>query len=291
VDSGSSDDTIDVLRGFGAKVVTIDPKDFNHGLTRNLAAREARGELLVFLNGRSRPTSEKWLGPLLAAFDGDPSVVGVCSRTLPYHDANVLVKAEGTHELSGALTQEQKRIDDWDAYRSMTHAARRAFLNFHTVSAVIRADIFATIPFRSVRTIGEDLLWAREVLEEGWTLVHEPASCVYHSHPYTIKEIFCRNVDDGVANRDIVGRVLDEHDLRPLVDTLVSRDWEVLRATQDLDTSELDWWLREAFFRRIAQVVGQWVGVNYQELPQGMATYFSRIGHQRQLSDQARKDV
>jgi len=31
-------------------------------------------------------------------------------------------------------------------------------------------------------------------------LVHEPGSCVYHSHEYSLREWLMRNVDDGVAN-------------------------------------------------------------------------------------------
>ena len=102
----------------------------------------------------------------------------------------------------------------------------------------MRADLFAQIPFRPVRTIGEDLLWAREALEAGWTLIHESASRVYHSHPYTVYDIFCRNVDDGVANRDINGRLINEKELLPLINTLVDRDWHFLHDTAKLTGDE-----------------------------------------------------
>src|SRR5207302_492780 len=52
VDSGSSDATVEVLGEFGATVVAIDPGAFDHGVTRNLAAQYARGEVLIFLNKR-----------------------------------------------------------------------------------------------------------------------------------------------------------------------------------------------------------------------------------------------
>ena len=50
VDSGSTDDTVDVLREFGATVISIQASAFNHGLTRNLAADFARGDVFVYLN-------------------------------------------------------------------------------------------------------------------------------------------------------------------------------------------------------------------------------------------------
>ena len=107
-----------------------------------------------------------------------------------------------------------KRIDDWDAYEAMPVEQRRLLLNFHTVSAAVRADVMRAIRFESVRAIGEDLLWAREVLEAGMALVHEAESRVFHSHDYSLRERFMRNVDDGIANREINGRI-DEPTRRP----------------------------------------------------------------------------
>lgn len=282
VDSGSEDDTVNILRQYGATVLEIDPAEFDHGLTRNLAARQAKGEILLFVNARTRPVDDKWLAPLVAALDEDATVVGACSRVLAHPDADMLTMRDVGLDLSGSAIRQRKEITDWEAYRQMSVDERRALLNFHTVSAALRADLFARIPFRSVPTIGEDLMWAREVLEGGWALVHEPASCAYHSHNYSLRELFARNVDDGVANRAIVGRALDEKEIRPLIDALVGGDWEFLRQACDLTDDSLTYWQREAQLRRVAQVVGQWVGINHDKLPDGVASTFSRIGNTRQ---------
>ena len=55
VDSGSEDETVKVLEAFGATVISIDPGDFDHGLTRNLAAESAHGDILIFLSQTSLP--------------------------------------------------------------------------------------------------------------------------------------------------------------------------------------------------------------------------------------------
>ena len=41
VDSGSSDGSLDIARAAGARVIEIEPSEFGHGSTRNLAAGEA----------------------------------------------------------------------------------------------------------------------------------------------------------------------------------------------------------------------------------------------------------
>ena len=281
VDSGSHDATVAVLTEMGATVVSIDPADFDHGLTRNLAAEYAKGEVLAFLSGRSRPADENWLAPLLSVLDEDPYAAGACSRVLPRTGADLLTARDGERELSGSSERMRKAIQDWESYRALSAHERRVLLNFHTVGAVLRRDVFDQIPFRSVATLGEDLLWAREVLEAGWSLWHEPASIVRHSHAYTLRELFARNVDDGVANREINERSLQEEEVLPLIQAMVSEDWDYLRTKLDLAGEEFERRHLEAVLRRVAQVVGQWVGVNHRELPAEMATYFSGVRRAR----------
>lgn len=284
VDSASRDDTVDVLQEFGAKVLAIDPAEFDHGLTRNLLAEHADGDVLVFLNGRSLPCDFDWLAPLLLALEEDPGVAGVCSRVLPYPDAELLTRHDGMVEASGAEARSVKAIEDWDSYRRMSTEERRLLFNFHTVSAAIRADVMSAIPFRAVRTLGEDLLWAREVLESGRTLVHEPRSCVYHSHDYSLREWFMRNVDDGAANREINGRELSETEADVLCRAMIEADWDYLGGELSLAGEELRRWQVQAALRRAAQVSGQWLGINNNDFPPEVLTAFSRVANTRRES-------
>ncbi len=281
VDSGSRDGTVAALAQAGATVVGIDPADFDHGLTRNLAVEHTEGEVLVFLSGRSRPVDEHWLAPLLSVLDEDPHAAGVCSRVLPRPGADPLTARDGERELSGSSQRARKAIDNWESYRALSSQERRVLLNFHTVGAALRRDVLDQIQFRSVATLGEDLLWTREVLEAGWSLWHEPASVVYHSHAYTLRELFARNVDDGVANHEINDRALEESEVLPLIRALVGDDWAYLQSTLGLEGPALDDWRLKSALRRVAQVMGQWVGVNHREMPAEIVTFFSGVERAR----------
>lgn len=281
VDSGSTDDTVDVLREFGATVVAIDPADFDHGLTRNLAAAYAQGDVLVFLNARSRPCDENWLAPLLATLTGDPDVAGVCSRVLPHPDADPLTRRDGELDPSGSPIRSVKRIDDFSAYAAMPIEERRLLLNFHTVSAAIRAEVLREIPFQSVRAIGEDLLWSREVLEAGMALVHEAESRAYHSHDYSLRDWFMRNVDDGIANFDINERSLSEAEADALIRGMIASDWAYLRDELGLEGEDLEKSQIQAALRRVAQGAGQWLGVNHTTHPSEVVAAFSRVANGR----------
>jgi GT2 family glycosyltransferase len=281
VDSASRDETVDVLKEFGATVVRIDPSEFDHGLTRNLAAEHARGDVLVFLNQRSRPVDSQWLAPLLNTLAEDSTIAGACSRVLPYPDADPLTKRDVALDPSGSPERKVRRISDWAAWREMPAEQRRLFMNFHSVSAAIRADALRRVPFQSVRTIGEDLLWARETLEAGMALAHEAGSRVYHSHEYSLREWFMRNVDDGVANRDINGRSLGEEEADALVRGMIAADWAHLRDELGLEGEELARWQVQAALRRAAGVAGQWLGANHERFRPEALTAFSRVENSR----------
>lgn len=276
-DSASSDGTVAVLREFGATVLSIDPAEFDHGLTRNLLAAHAQGDVLVFLNGSACPCDRGWLAPLLDELDPDSGVVGACSRVLPRPDADLLVRRDVTRDPSGSAQRSVKRIDDWATYTAMPVEQRRLLLNFHTVSAAICADALCRHPFQSVRTLGEDLLWAREVLEAGMALAHVPESCVFHSHDYSLRELFMRNVDDGVANHEINGRSLSAQEAEALIRGMIADDWSHLRDDLGLEGEELEQWQIQAAVRRAAQGAGQWLGVNHASLRPDTVSDFSLV--------------
>jgi rhamnosyltransferase len=281
VDSASRDDTIAVLEEFDATAISIDPAEFDHGLTRNLLADHARGDILVYLNEGALPVDDGWLAPLLAALDGDPAVSGVTSRIVPRPEADQLVRHDIELEPSGTDKGSVRRVDHWASYETMPVEQRRLLLNFHSVSAAVRADVMRQFPFQSVRAIGEDLLWAREVVEAGMALVHEPASRVYHSHDYSLREWFMRNVDDGVANREINGRTITDEEADALVRGMIAADWAYLHDDLGLEGEELQRMQIQAALRRAAQTAGQWLGVRYKDYPEATVDTFSRVANSR----------
>ena len=64
VDHHSRDGTPEFARSRGAHVLEIGDAEFGHGATRNLAAREARGEILVFTVKDAYADDELWLSRL-----------------------------------------------------------------------------------------------------------------------------------------------------------------------------------------------------------------------------------
>jgi GT2 family glycosyltransferase len=274
VDSGSVDETVNVLREHGATILSIDAQAFNHGLTRNLAAECARGSVFVFLTQSSLPVGEEWLANLLRPLDEDAMVAGVCSRTQPRDDADLLTRKDVLRDPDSSPERQVKTITNVSAYRRLAHDELRLVINFHTQGTAIRADILKKIPFRRV-PMGEDIVWAKEVMEAGYKIVHEPAAVTLHSHRYSFLEHFQRHFDDGRINQRVVGREMDEKAVVPLILDLVRDDWRYLKNECGLDPKALEQWQMIAAVRRVAQAAGHWMGVNHDRWASNPLSLFS----------------
>lgn len=64
VDSGSTDATLEIAAAHGARIVTIDKKDFTFGRSLNVGCAAAKGEILVFVSGHCIPCATNWLDEL-----------------------------------------------------------------------------------------------------------------------------------------------------------------------------------------------------------------------------------
>ena len=112
VDSGSRDETVQILKRHGVTVVQIPAQEFGHGRTRNLLASHAHGDALVFLTQDAIPANERWLHNLLAPLRHDPSIVGVYSRHTPRSDCHPMEWHRIVeYELHGKLRVASTRYD------------------------------------------------------------------------------------------------------------------------------------------------------------------------------------
>ncbi|EPJ5202374.1 glycosyltransferase family 2 protein, partial [Escherichia coli] len=74
IDSSSKDNTVDIALNYGFQVLKIDPANFNHGGTRNLAVELHKDEfdIVIFLTQDAIPESN-FFENIITAFH-DPSV-------------------------------------------------------------------------------------------------------------------------------------------------------------------------------------------------------------------------
>jgi rhamnosyltransferase len=193
VDSGSSDQTIEIARRYPVRISEIPLGSFHHARTRNYAAGLANGEILVYLSADAFPATENWLSALVESFE-DQRVGAVYGRHLPKPGSSL----EREDALSAVYGEER-------LVKEPSTRDRLGYRYYHmsTVNAAIRRDVWAATKFPEELKVFDDLGIAKRILDSGWKIVYEPRASVYHSHEHTTAGLFKRYFDIGFTLRQL----------------------------------------------------------------------------------------
>jgi rhamnosyltransferase len=174
VDSGSTDLTLDIVRQFDIKLIEIPDEEFTYGRSLNIGARHAEGQLLVNLSAHAWPLDKKWLTNLLADFKN-------------HHVAAVYGRQVSNVELN-PFEALQNELFFGDKKMTFDPKNKGALKNIHfsNSNSAIRKDVWETFKFNEIVPYAEDLLWQRQVCDEGYFIVYAPDAVVYHTHRLNI---------------------------------------------------------------------------------------------------------
>jgi rhamnosyltransferase len=261
VDSGSRDDSRELAQARGAQVLEVDASGFLHGATRNLAAAQARGDLLVFTTQDAYAADEHWLERLCAPLRTDEDVAGVYGRQLPHADASPPERFF-LDFLYGPLPRVQRVKDAADLSLQTTL--------FSNVNSAIRRSFWERFSFADDLFFAEDQDWSRRVLLAGYAIRYEPEAAVYHSHAYSLTSAFKRFFDTGAsAERGFLAGPASGGVLRG----------EALRYARE----ELAWlartgrrrWILYATLYELGKFAGVQLGARHRRLPLWLKRRFS----------------
>lgn len=262
VDSGSTDNTVELARKFPVRVVEIPAEQFHHARTRNYAAELAQGDVLVYLAADAFPASNGWLEALVSGFD-DPSIAAVYGKQIPKPGS----LAERRYAL-GALYGDSRVVK---TPATKAHLGYR-YYHFSTVNAAIAKRAWEQTRFPNELKVFEDIAIAKRILDRGWHIVYEPQACVYHSHDYPARILFQRYFDIGVVHQ----RLGFNDDLHR--NSMKHEGWRILKQKLSL-IREPDGVRQFAInsFYDFVKYSGIVLGRNQQVIPLGIKRRFSRF--------------
>jgi rhamnosyltransferase len=193
IDSGSTDDTLAVLKRYPVTFHQIPPQAFGHGRTRNLGARLARGEWLIYLSQDAVPAGPTWLFNLTRHLL-QPDVAAAFGRQLPPPDLGPIESFFLEKTYPERAFQHQPAADG----RTPIH---RVF--FSNVNSALKKSVWTQFPFPEDVVMSEDQAFARAALLGGYRIIYDPEAGVQHGHRYTLRQLFRRNFDSGYSLRAI----------------------------------------------------------------------------------------
>ena len=202
VDSSSDDETMQICCQYqGVRVISIPKEEFDHGRTRDMALRQSKSDLIVFLTQDAVPADETFIRKLIAPLS-DCSIAVSVGRQLPNQDATrteALVRNFNYPPVSRIRSAED-----------IPRLGIKAFFSSDSCAAY-RRDVYLRLggfdfPVKS----NEDMFFAARALRNGYRVAYTADACVYHSHDFSLREQYERNYLQGYEierHRTLLGEV------------------------------------------------------------------------------------
>lgn len=185
VDSSSADDTVRIAQHAGFTVKVIDPCEFGHGKTRQMALEMAETNIVCFMTQDALLTEERSIEKLITFLLQDDSLGAVYGRQLPYSHTGPLgsfarfFNYPDTSFINQFADREKKGFKT--AFLSDSFAAYKK-------SILLKVGGF---PLHS--NFGEDSYVAAKLLMAGYKTGYCAEAEVYHSHDFSLKQEWKRS--------------------------------------------------------------------------------------------------
>lgn len=191
IDTASKDKTKEISSKFNSvRFIQINDGEFDHGGTRNRAAREAIGDILVFMTQDAIPENEYFLEELVKPLGKD----NICAT----YGRQVARKEAGPLEVFAR----KFNYPDKDIVKSSEDIDRlgvKAFFLSNVCSAFLAEEFWKVDAFPERTIMNEDMIIASKLLFNNKKVCYASKARVVHSHSYTYIQQFKRNFDVGVV--------------------------------------------------------------------------------------------
>ena len=239
VDSGSTDNTVEIARRYGCTIVSIEKHEFTFGRALNRGCAAASGDICVFPSGHVFPTYHNWLEALVAQFNDE--CVALSYGRQRGSDINKF--------------SEHQIFARW--YPTESVCPQKSYF-CNNANCAIRRSAWETLAYDETLTGLEDLAWGKAVQANGGWIAYVAEAEVVHVHDETWEQIQNRYRREAMAMRGI-----DDHATFTRLDLV----WLLARNI----FSDASVALRQGVFSREAttiirfrynQLLGTWRGFN-----------------------------
>ncbi len=245
IDSGSTDTSLDIIKEYqkrhdNLRLEQIPNSEFGHGKTRNLAAKKAKGEFIVYLSQDAIPAHNEWLVEMLAPFEIHDKVVAVFGKQDPRRKCFPLMKYDIQRVFSDAGPAYAGISLFYDGNFLKDEGARDLATFYSDVNSATRREfLLNTIPYRDV-PYSEDQLFGQDVIRAGYYKVYTPRGNVVHSNDLTLRKYRHRMYDEIIGLRKI-GRKVPKPGVIGLVKGIMRDEVRILMDSQYGRKRKLFW--------------------------------------------------
>lgn len=184
----SCDNSKDILDKLNCKYKIIEPQEYSHSLTREQAAKEVEGDIIVFISQDIKIANNKWLINLILPIINDECEASFSRQIGEYGNIEQYTRERNYPKFSRIVTKA-----DIDKYQI------RTFFYSDASSAILSKIYWELGAYDGKHMLtNEDMYLAYKLINKGYRIKYVADSCVYHSHRFTMKELYKRYYDTGV---------------------------------------------------------------------------------------------
>ena len=183
-----SDKTEEILKKNRYHYIKIKKEEFSHSLTREKVAMQSKADILVFITQDIEIQREDWLFYLTEPIKNGEAEACFSRQITKYNNIEKYVREKNYPQESYYVTEE-----------SLKTIGTRAFF-FSDASSAIKTEVFQKLNGYDSKNLptNEDQYIAYKLITNGYKIKYCADSEVYHSHQFTLKELYKRYYDTGI---------------------------------------------------------------------------------------------
>ena len=181
VDSGSTDNTLQIASRHKCRITTIEKDEFTFGKSLNKGCAAAKGSTLVFVSGHCIPTASDWLENL---------VYPILKSDIAYcygRQIGLETSQFSENQLLGKYFPSEEKIPQVDS------------ILVNNANAAISKVVWEAFKFDEEITGLEDMELAQRLVKDGYKIAYCSTSVVFHIHNETLRQIKRRYEREAVA--------------------------------------------------------------------------------------------
>lgn len=222
IDSESKDKTQRIAKNFGARVFTIKQRDFTHGLARNIAAKKAKYDLILFTVQDALPASNFLFAKMAELLSLEENIAAVSTKQIVRPDADLFARWQ-IYNHNSALNLNYNsisQVNDFKKFKKEPFFLQRRVSLLDNVCAIYRKNIFDKLGGFSDIIYGEDLDYAFKTLKNGYKLGILCSDGIIHSHNRSSYYFLKRTFISSMLDLDLLSAVKNNSTTNPALDII-----------------------------------------------------------------------
>lgn len=188
IDSGSTDRTLDIAKGYQCNIFHIAKNEFTFGRSLNRGCEVARGGFLVFVSGHCIPENGRWLRQLIEPLNNGMAVYSY-GRQIGGN---------------GSRFSETQLLEKF--FPSTSKIPQEGFF-CNNGNAALRRDVWDKNCFDEELTGLEDMELAKRLTRQGMKIAYVAEANVYHLHDEPWRTVRSRYEREAIALQQVMPEV------------------------------------------------------------------------------------